>query len=141
MAFLECVGRFLSVQARLKVVKSFFNEITWNPPNVPSILSELSMGQDALVPSVYGPATYVLPHNAMIARRFLRSAKGETLKWIAQELRIFNEDAGFHPFHLHGHRFAIVQKNENVTSDDPVLNPDLVEEQANPMRRECVASP
>jgi len=36
---------------------------------------------------------------------------------------------------------AIINRAENYTSDDPTLNPPLVEGQANPMRRDTVQVP
>ena len=40
--------------------------------------------------------------------------------------------------HLHGHKFQIVKRATDYTSDDPTLNPPLVEGQANPIRRDTV---
>ena len=41
--------------------------------------------------------------------------------------------------HLHGHKFQIVNRATDYTSDDPTLNPPLVEGQANPVRRDTAA--
>ena len=43
--------------------------------------------------------------------------------------------------HLHGHKFQIVGRAQNYTSDDPTLNPPIVEGQANPIRRDTVQVP
>lgn len=43
--------------------------------------------------------------------------------------------------HLHGHKPMIVGRAQDYTSDDPALNPPLVEGQANPMRRDTVQIP
>ena len=39
---------------------------------------------------------------------------------------------------MHGHKFQIVKRATDYTSDDPTLNPPLVEGQANPIRRDTV---
>ncbi|KAJ3506458.1 hypothetical protein NLJ89_g6860 [Agrocybe chaxingu] len=57
------------------------------------------------------------------------------------DLVVKNGDAGKHPFHLHGHKVMIVGRAEDYTSDDPALNPPLVEGQANPIRRDTVQIP
>lgn len=41
--------------------------------------------------------------------------------------------------HLHGHQFQIVNRATDYTSDDPALNPPIVEGQSNPVRRDTVA--
>jgi len=43
--------------------------------------------------------------------------------------------------HLHGHKPMLVGVSEDYTSDDPTLNPPLVEGQANPMRRDVFQIP
>ena len=40
--------------------------------------------------------------------------------------------------HLHGHKFWIVGRSLNYTSNDPTLNPPIVEGQENPMRRDTI---
>ena len=40
--------------------------------------------------------------------------------------------------HLHGHKFQIIGRATDYTSDDASLNPPLVEGQANPVRRDTV---
>ena len=42
---------------------------------------------------------------------------------------------------MHGHKFQIVQRSTDYTSDDPTLNPPIVEGQANPIRRDTVQVP
>ncbi|KEI41811.1 uncharacterized protein L969DRAFT_91292 [Mixia osmundae IAM 14324] len=98
--------------------------ITYDQPIVPSIFTALTMGDDAANPVVYGQTNpYILDHLQNI------------------ELQIFNWDAGKHPFHLHGYKFQIIRKSQDVTSDDPLINPPLVENQANPIRRDTVQIP
>lgn len=41
---------------------AMFNMITYNPPIVPAIFSEMSLGQNATVSSAYGPTSFVLDH-------------------------------------------------------------------------------
>nr|AHZ58332.1 laccase [Auricularia auricula-judae] len=103
--------------------RAMFNNITYNPPVVPSIFSELSLGKDAVQAQLYGPTSFVLNQFDVV------------------EIKVVNFDAGKHPFHLHGHKFQIVHKSTDFTSDDPVLNPPLVEGQANPVRRDTVQVP
>ena len=43
--------------------------------------------------------------------------------------------------HLHGHKFQIVQRSTDYTSDDPTLNPPIDETQTNPVRRDTVQVP
>ena len=43
--------------------------------------------------------------------------------------------------HLHGHKFQIVHKSLNVTSDNPSINPPATEGQVNPVRRDTVQIP
>lgn len=43
--------------------------------------------------------------------------------------------------HLHGHKFQIIGRSENYTSNDPALNPPIVEGQANPIRRDTIVIP
>ena len=43
--------------------------------------------------------------------------------------------------HLHGHKFQIVHKSLNVTSDDPSINLPATEGQVNPVRRDTMQIP
>lgn len=47
----------------------------------------------------------------------------------------------FNHSHLHGHKVQIVNRADDYTSDDPTLNPPIVEGQANPIRRDTVGVP
>ncbi|RDB30495.1 Iron transport multicopper oxidase fio1 [Hypsizygus marmoreus] len=102
---------------------AMFNQITYNSPLVPAVFSELSLGPNATVAEAYGPLSFVIDHMDVV------------------DLVIQNGDAGKHPFHLHGHKFQIVGRSEDYTSDDPELNPPIVEGQANPVRRDTVQIP
>jgi len=39
------------------------------------------------------------------------------------------------------HEFQVVSKSFDVTSDDPTINPPLVEDQKNPARRDTITIP
>ena len=104
-----------------------FNNVTFVAPITPSILTiksePVSLLSDA---RVYGPSSgaLVLPHMKMI------------------EFNVYNWDAGNHPFHMHGHKFQVVHKSMDVTSNDPEINPPFVEgENKNPLRRDTVMIP
>ena len=53
-------------------------------------------------------------------------------------MRIYNWDAGAHPFHLHGHKFQVVYKSGDLTSNDTTINPTFDASQTNPVRRDTV---
>jgi len=97
-----------------------FNNITYNSPLVPAILSELTLGSNATVAKAYGPTSFVLEHNHVV------------------DIIVNNSDTGAHPFHLHGHKFMIVNRAQDYTSSNQTLNPPLQEGQANPMRRDTI---
>ncbi|WWC68213.1 uncharacterized protein I206_102136 [Kwoniella pini CBS 10737] len=105
--------------------RASFNNITYQMPMVPSMLTAASMGQDAYNTAVYGAQT-----NAFVYKQ------GDIV-----ELTVFNWDAGFHPFHFHGHEFQIVHKSFDVTSDDRIINPLIDENQTNPARRDTIVIP
>jgi iron transport multicopper oxidase len=103
----------------------FYDNSTFTSPKVPSMFTALSMGNDSTMESIYGHQTNVitLKHNDMV------------------QVSVFNWDAGFHPFHLHGHEFQVIEKSFDVTSDDPVVNPETVDVQDNPARRDTITIP
>ncbi|THG94600.1 hypothetical protein EW026_g6904 [Hermanssonia centrifuga] len=103
--------------------RAMFNQKTFNSPLVPTVFSELTLGSNASVVEAYGPYSFVLNHLEVM------------------DIVLQNGDAGKHPFHLHGHKFQLVQRSTDYTSDDPALNPPIVEGQANPMRRDTVQVP
>ncbi|KAG7446974.1 ferroxidase [Guyanagaster necrorhizus] len=103
--------------------RAMFNEITYNSPDVPAIFSELSLGSNATTETAYTPLSFVVDYGDVV------------------DIVIKNGDTGKHPFHLHGHKSMIVGRAEDYTSDDPTLNPPLVEDQPNPMRRDTVQIP
>ncbi|KAJ7884466.1 Fet3 protein [Mycena leptocephala] len=81
--------------------RAMFNLITYNMPLVPAVLSELTLGNNATVAGAYGPTSFVLNHLDVV------------------DLVVQNGDTGPHPFHLHGHKFQIVQRSSNFSSNDP----------------------
>jgi len=104
--------------------RAFFNNVTYRTPVVPAYLTAVSMGSDAMNPEVYGQTnSFVLRHGDNV------------------ELTVINWDAGFHPFHLHGHHFQLVSESYDVSSEDRSINPLVPEGQANPMRRDTVMVP
>ena len=73
------------------------------------------------------------------------------------DIVVKNGDAGKHPLydsllispscngaerlsysHIHGHKFQIVNRGDDYTSNDTTINPPLEEGQANPMRRDTI---
>ena len=106
--------------------RASFNNITYSEPNVASMFTALTMpGNDSFLPAVYGAQTnaIVYEHMAMV------------------QLTVYNWDAGFHPFHLHGHEFQVIEKSFDVTSNDTVVNPPTQEGQENPARRDTITIP
>lgn len=66
--------------------RASFNNVTYVSPNVPSIFTALTMGDNAFLSQVYGAQT------SAFAYKHLQNI----------QLTVYNWDAGFHPFHLHG---------------------------------------
>jgi len=99
--------------------RAMFNSITYNQPIVPPIFTQLSMGSLATDVDVYGPSTYVLNKNDVV------------------ELTVTNGDAGKHPFHLHGHKFAIINRVGDVTDSTTQMDGNAT----NPMKRDTIEIP
>ncbi|KAJ7018956.1 Fet3 protein [Mycena alexandri] len=81
--------------------RALFNNITYNMPLVPAVLSEMTLGRNATVAGAYGPTSFVLNHLDVI------------------DILVQNADAGAHPFHIHGHKFQIIERSSNFSSNDP----------------------
>ncbi|KAF9260572.1 Fet3 protein [Marasmius fiardii PR-910] len=108
--------------------RAMFNQVTFNSPNVPAVLSVLTLGSDATVQSAYGPLSFVVGEN-----------EGQ---FDVVDLVVKNGDAGKHPFHLHGHKPFLVNRADDYTSSDPTLNPpNPVANLTNPMRRDTFHIP
>jgi len=86
---------------------AFFNNITYTTPKVPTLMTVLSAGDDATDPTIYGTNTntFVLQKDEII------------------EIVLNNKDTGVHPFHLHGHVFQTIIRDQTYDADlgeDPV---------------------
>ncbi|KAI0025244.1 multicopper oxidase [Xylariomycetidae sp. FL0641] len=77
---------------------AFFNNITYKAPNVPTLYTALSAGEQASDPAVYGSFT-----NPFVL------AQGEIVQIVVN-----NRDAGRHPFHLHGHQFQAIWRSADA---------------------------
>lgn len=97
-----------------------FNNVPYVAPAVPSLYSVLSSGEFATSLSTYGSAT-----NAYILE------KGDVV-----ELILNNQDTGKHPFHLHGHNFQTVIREDDDWGDYQPSNHSALP--AVPMRRDVL---
>lgn len=59
--------------------RAMFNNITYNMPLVPAVLSEMTLGNNATIAPAYGPSSFVLNHLDVI------------------DLVVQNADTGAHP--------------------------------------------
>jgi len=75
--------------------------VTYVAPKVPTLYSALSTGPAATNASVYGDNT-----NAFVLN-----------KMDVVEIVLNNNDAGKHPFHLHGHNFQAVVRSDKDAGD------------------------
>lgn len=86
---------------------AFFNNITYVPPKVPTLVTAVTAPEDLVKnPQIYGDNV-----NAFVLE------DGEIV-----EIVLNNYDDNRHPFHLHGHSFQIVQKSPGFT-DSAELGP------------------
>lgn len=87
---------------------AMFNDITYTPPKVPTLMTVLSSGEYAGDAEIYGSNTntYVLQHNEVV------------------EIVLNNMDPGKHPFHLHGHNFQVISRSEAGEDDDNPITYD-----------------
>uniref|UniRef100_A0A060SW95 ARAD1A02948p n=1 Tax=Blastobotrys adeninivorans TaxID=409370 RepID=A0A060SW95_BLAAD len=86
---------------------AFFNNITYTAPKVPTLMTALSAGDLATNELVYGEYTHTVVVNHLDV----------------VEIVVNNNDAGFHPFHLHGHEFQVVERSPEYEGFVP-YNPD-----------------
>ncbi|KAG7097625.1 hypothetical protein E1B28_004958 [Marasmius oreades] len=100
-----------------------FNRTTYNLPNVPALLSELSLGNDASVEQAYGPLSFVVNRSDVV------------------DLVVKNGDTRSHPFYFHGHQPMLVNRATDYKSSDTSLNPPVSNNLSNPMRRDTVYIP
>lgn len=85
---------------------AFFNNITYTPPKVPTLMSVFSSGEHASEAVIYGSNTntFVLGHNEVV------------------EIVVNNMDPGKHPFHLHGHVFQVIYRSpEGDDEENPIV--------------------
>ncbi|ORY86092.1 Cupredoxin [Protomyces lactucae-debilis] len=111
---------------------AFLNGKTYKPPKTPTLLTVKAAGQLSNKSVVFDSAIYgehtitdIVPH--------LQSV----------ELCINNYDAGFHPFHLHGHSFQVVKRSAEDEGPCPGSDNTTWYETipANPMRRDVLQVP
>ncbi|KAK4057386.1 ferroxidase fet3 [Microbotryomycetes sp. JL221] len=105
--------------------RAAFNDITFQMPKTPTLFSMLSMGNESLLPQVYGPQTH-----AVVLEKF-----------DVVNLKIVNADGNAHPFHLHGTSFQVTRVSTNDTSEDPEINPVETFDNPNPSRRDVIIVP
>ncbi|KAK8211353.1 hypothetical protein M8818_003320 [Zalaria obscura] len=78
---------------------AFFNDVSYVSPKVPTLYTVMTSGASASSVGIYGSNT-----NAFVL------GKDEVI-----EIVLNNDDAGKHPFHLHGHNFqAVVRSDEDA---------------------------
>ncbi|KAJ2833379.1 ferroxidase fet3 [Coemansia furcata] len=119
------VNRWLPLEVRTTIYDDrrehmSFNNHTYTPPLVPSLITTLTTGYQAYYTDVYGFKAYpvVLGHMEDV------------------ELAIFNMDTNSHPFHIHGHNFFIIVRG---TADHNPKN--RIEAGQFPMRRDTITLP
>ncbi|KAF7334268.1 Fet3 protein [Mycena sanguinolenta] len=79
---------------------------------------EMTLGANAADAAAYGPQSFVLNHMDVL------------------DIVVKNGDAGKHPFHIHGHKYQIVARSSDYTSDDPSVI--TMANQSNPLRRDTI---
>ncbi|WAR53656.1 hypothetical protein PtB15_3B164 [Puccinia triticina] len=105
------------------VNRGAFNNVTFVPPRVPTVMTIDSSPANALEnPVIYGPQS-----NAFVI---------DNLEVV--ELTVFNWDKGNHPFHLHGQKFQVVNKQTSIDSGNPTYSNQTL---SNPMRRDTIQIP
>ncbi|KAJ8325875.1 ferroxidase fet3 [Batrachochytrium dendrobatidis] len=103
-----------------------FNRSIFQLHKTPSMFTALSMTpEQAATPSAYGPGVVAMPLGHMKGIHVI----------------IYNRDPGQHPFHLHGHKFQIVNlvTEANAATANPYVVPDGLAK--NPPRRDTVVIP
>ncbi|KAG0147254.1 hypothetical protein CROQUDRAFT_43212 [Cronartium quercuum f. sp. fusiforme G11] len=98
--------------------RGFINNVSWVPPQTPTLMTVESVQQDMLFnPRIYGPQTnaHILQYMEVI------------------DLLVTNLDSGGHPFHLHGHKFQVIDRRQGAMSS--MRSSSTV---TNPMRRDTI---
>ncbi|KAL2130816.1 hypothetical protein VTI74DRAFT_5927 [Chaetomium olivicolor] len=101
---------------------AFFNNITYQPPVVPTLYTALSAGELATNPSVYGTYThtFVLQKDHVV------------------DIVLNNLDPGKHPFHLHGHHFQVIWRSKDEAGTFADSNVTAADFARVPMKRDTV---
>ncbi|CAO3617127.1 unnamed protein product [Cunninghamella echinulata] len=101
--------------------RGFFNNIPYLQPNVPSLNTLLTIGDNySSIVDVYGPQSmaFVYKHLEVV------------------ELAVTNLDDGSHPFHLHGYTFYMVGRGNGTWMGDG--DQSKIEWSKNPMSRDTI---
>ncbi|RAK94908.1 multicopper oxidase [Aspergillus ibericus CBS 121593] len=98
------------------------NNISYSPPETPTLHTALTSGDLATLPETYTPQSHpiILNHNETV------------------QIVINNRHMGRHPFHLHGHQFQAVYRSEDWAGsflDSEVSEDDYARY---PMRRDTI---
>ncbi len=73
--------------------RSCFNSTTYIPQRVPTLYSVITLGADNVRPEAYGQVNpFIVEYGDVV------------------EIVINNNDVAIHPFHLHGHRFQVIER-------------------------------
>jgi len=103
--------------------RAAFNNVTYVPPRVPTVMTIDSAPENALPNAlIYGPQSnaFVINHLEVV------------------ELTVFNWDEGNHPFHLHGQKFQVVNRQLSIDPGNPTYSNQTL---SNPMRRDTIQIP
>ncbi|KAJ9360906.1 CAZyme family AA1 [Paecilomyces variotii] len=98
------------------------NDVSYSPPEVPTLYTALTSGTDAANETTYAASTnsFVLEKDSIV------------------ELIVNNEHMGRHPFHLHGHHFQAVfqsKRGDGLFKDKGLTENDLPQA---PIRRDTL---
>lgn len=101
---------------------AFFNNITYTSPVTPTLFTAMSAPDDlASNPVIYGEYThpFIIEHMQTV------------------QIVLNSNDAGTHPFHLHGHAFQVISRSESSDTDQIIFDPsNHTDFPAVPMRRD-----
>ncbi|KAF8535279.1 Cupredoxin [Trichophaea hybrida] len=101
------------------VTYSFFNGISYVPPQVPTLYTALTTGSNATLPGTYGNTTntFILSYNSNI------------------QLVINNLDTDSHPFHKHGSHMQVVARSPGESGP---YNGTISSATPHPIRRDTI---
>lgn len=100
--------------------RSCFNSTTYIPQRVPTLYSAVSLGEDNVNPGAYGQVNpFIVEYGDVV------------------EIVINNHDAALHPFHLHGHKFQVVERGaSNAGSWSAAVDKNII---AVPPRKDTIS--